>query len=163
MGKQNVLSRKYLLGQEWSCFLARLQVLARWPWPTPMMLRSLDDFRQDAALGLYSWDPRINGRDKFHHMPIITPAYPPMNSAYNVSEATLRVMKVSSSPHCKQFEQRSVFDLRGLWGSCSKLASLHWMLLTVCICSLDWHFVYNVTTFSSRHSTTQKMSNTLFL
>ena len=115
MGKQTLNTYEEVnAGARVEFLFGRLQVLARWPWPTPMMLRSLDDFRQDAALGLYSWDPRINGRDKFHHMPIITPAYPPMNSAYNVSEATLRVMKVGTPPLCKQFEQRSVFDLRGL-------------------------------------------------
>ena len=72
-----------------------MQVLARWPWPAPVMLRSLDDFAEDASLGLPVWDPRFNIRDRQHLMPIITPAYPPVNSSYNVSESTLNVMKVS--------------------------------------------------------------------
>ncbi|TYJ29897.1 hypothetical protein E1A91_A06G098200v1 [Gossypium mustelinum] len=37
------------------------------------------------------FDPRKNPRDRFHHMPIITLAYPCMNSSYNVSISTLRI------------------------------------------------------------------------
>lgn len=67
-----------------------MQVFARWPWPTPIMLREIEH----DAMGLQVWDPRVNPRDQMHLMPIITPAYPAANSSYNVSESTLATMKV---------------------------------------------------------------------
>ncbi|GKV03477.1 hypothetical protein SLEP1_g15768 [Rubroshorea leprosula] len=64
------------------------RVYTLWQWPNPVMLCPIDA----DELGLTEWDPRKNPRDRLHHMPIITPAYPCMNSSYNVSLSTLRVM-----------------------------------------------------------------------
>ncbi|XP_062186031.1 nuclear poly(A) polymerase 4-like [Phragmites australis] len=66
-------------------------VFSQWKWPTtPVMLC---DIEHDAELGLPVWDARTNPRDRSHLMAVITPSYPCMNSTYNVSQATLRVIK----------------------------------------------------------------------
>ncbi|XP_066379002.1 nuclear poly(A) polymerase 4-like isoform X2 [Miscanthus floridulus] len=64
------------------------RVFTQWQWPNPVMLCSIEE----DEVGFPVWDPRKNPRDRCHHMPIITPAYPCMNSSYNVSTSTLRVM-----------------------------------------------------------------------
>jgi poly(A) polymerase len=64
------------------------RVYSKWKWPNPVMLCHVEE----GSLGLPVWDPRRNFRDRGHHMPIITPAYPSMNSSYNVSISTRCVM-----------------------------------------------------------------------
>lgn len=64
------------------------RVYTQWRWPNPVMLCQIED----KEFGFSIWDPRKNPWDRTHQMPIITPAYPYMNSSYNVSSSTLRVM-----------------------------------------------------------------------
>ncbi|KAF9618829.1 hypothetical protein IFM89_002697, partial [Coptis chinensis] len=64
------------------------RVYTQWCWPNPVMLCSIEE----DDLGFPVWDPRKNPRDCTHHMSIITAAYPCMNSSYNVSTRTRRVM-----------------------------------------------------------------------
>ena len=69
------------------------KIFAQWKWPNPVLLRDIEhDDGGELALRLPVWDPRRNPRDKSHIMPVITPAYPCMNSCYNVSHPTLRTI-----------------------------------------------------------------------
>eukprot|EP00088_Acartia_fossae_P040415 TRINITY_DN4209_c0_g1_i9.p1 TRINITY_DN4209_c0_g1~~TRINITY_DN4209_c0_g1_i9.p1 ORF type:complete len:630 (-),score=201.37 TRINITY_DN4209_c0_g1_i9:369-2258(-) len=64
-------------------------VYIKWQWPNPVLLKK----PEDNGLGFPVWDPRINVHDRFHIMPIITPAYPQQNSTFNVTKSTLKVMQ----------------------------------------------------------------------
>ena len=61
-----------------------------WRWPSPVQLcvpHQLED------LGMSVWDS-TDYRDRHDLMPLLTPAYPSMNSAFNVNQGTLETMKV---------------------------------------------------------------------
>jgi len=64
-------------------------VYLKWQWPQPVLLKKPEDF----GLGFPVWDPRQHVADRFHIMPIITPAYPQQNSTFNVTQSTLKVMQ----------------------------------------------------------------------
>jgi poly(A) polymerase len=64
-------------------------VFSRWKWPQPVLLKQPDNVN----LGFPVWDPRINSNDRYHLMPIITPAYPQQNSTFNVSSSTSKVIQ----------------------------------------------------------------------
>ncbi|XP_076142055.1 poly(A) polymerase gamma [Alosa pseudoharengus] len=63
-------------------------VFSKWEWPNPVLLKQ----PEDSNLNLPVWDPRVNPSDRYHLMPIITPAYPHQNSTYNVSTSTRTIM-----------------------------------------------------------------------
>ncbi|KPJ17565.1 Poly(A) polymerase gamma [Papilio machaon] len=95
----------YLGGVSWAMLVARtcqlypnalpatlvhkfFLVFSQWKWPQPVLLKQPDAVN----LGFPVWDPRVNVSDRFHLMPIITPAYPQQNSTFNVSASTRTVI-----------------------------------------------------------------------
>lgn len=56
-------------------------------WPQPVLLKEI----LDGQLNFPVWDPRVNPADRFHLMPIITPAYPQQNSTFNVTQSSRQV------------------------------------------------------------------------
>ncbi|XP_021947220.1 poly(A) polymerase type 3 isoform X2 [Folsomia candida] len=102
----NVLG--YLGGVSWAMLVARtcqlypnatastvvqkfFLVFSQWKWPHPVLLKPMEPASSN-ALGFPVWDPRVTVSDRYHLMPIITPAYPQQNSTFNTSESTRQVM-----------------------------------------------------------------------
>jgi poly(A) polymerase len=103
----NVLG--YLGGVAWAMLVARVcqlyprataavvlgaffRLYSQWQWPKPVKLCPIIRHQHAGLRQLKVWDPS-DPRDRRHLMPIITPAYPSMNSTYNVTQSTLQVMK----------------------------------------------------------------------
>lgn len=63
------------------------QTFSNWPWPKPVTLQYSTSNKPPAGLSFPVWNPKSNTRDL---MPILTPAYPSMNSSYNVGRPQLR-------------------------------------------------------------------------
>ncbi|XP_046401214.1 poly(A) polymerase type 3 isoform X2 [Ischnura elegans] len=96
----------YLGGVSWAMLVARtcqlypnavaatlvhkfFLVFSQWKWPQPVLLKQPDNVN----LSYPVWDPRVNVADRYHLMPIITPAYPQQNSTFNVSLSTRTIMQ----------------------------------------------------------------------
>lgn len=71
-------------------------VFAVWKWPCPIVITPFEDLQLADTDGRYHhvWNPKVNYKDGLHIMPIITPAYPAMNSSYNVGPPQFRHIKV---------------------------------------------------------------------
>jgi len=66
------------------------RTFACWQWPTPVILTPVQSDPPVGVPSMLVWNPKVNPRDARHLMPIITPAYPSMNSTYNVGSPQLR-------------------------------------------------------------------------
>lgn len=104
--QSNVLG--FLGGINWAILVARIamehpmarapqllrlffQTYSRWKWPEPVTLGPiLTEPPPGNIPKMTAWDPSTNPRDGLQICPIITPAYPSMNSAYNVGIPQLR-------------------------------------------------------------------------
>ncbi|RCN43233.1 Poly(A) polymerase central domain protein [Ancylostoma caninum] len=69
-------------------------VFVTWEWPLPVVLKDMDSANRPDIGNLQElvWDPRIRGSDRFHLMPILTPAFPEQNSTFNVTNSTRSIM-----------------------------------------------------------------------
>ncbi|KHG25025.1 hypothetical protein F383_00929 [Gossypium arboreum] len=94
----NVEVAGFLGGVNWALLVARLCQL--YPNAIPSMLKRMN----------LDFDPRKNPRDRFHHMPIITLAYPCMNSSDNVSISTLREIELNKAQWDALFEPYLFFE-----------------------------------------------------
>lgn len=68
------------------------RVYDRWNWRNPVLLCPLRESSQVAGLMSFRvWNPKLYPQDRMHLMPVITPAFPSMNSTHNVSETTKKI------------------------------------------------------------------------
>lgn len=72
---------------------AFFQTYSQWKWPTPVTLTHVTYTPPEGVNPLPVWNAKKNPRDRMHLMPILTPTYPTMNSAYNVGLPQLRRLK----------------------------------------------------------------------
>ncbi|EFO86310.1 hypothetical protein CRE_01617 [Caenorhabditis remanei] len=68
-------------------------VFSTWNWPSPVILKHMENRFDMQNLSQLVWDPRRNYADRLHLMPIITPSFPEQNSTHNVSRSTLQVIQ----------------------------------------------------------------------
>ncbi|KAK2780048.1 polynucleotide adenylyltransferase [Onygenales sp. PD_12] len=64
------------------------RIMNQWNWPQPVLLKPIEE----GPLQMKVWNPKIYHGDRFHLMPIITPAYPSMCATHNVSMSTKAVI-----------------------------------------------------------------------
>lgn len=69
------------------------RVYDQWNWSKPVMLCDIVEPQNVAGLSNFKvWNPKTNPADRQHVMPVITPAFPAMNSTHNVTETTKRIL-----------------------------------------------------------------------
>jgi len=78
---------------------------SKWRWPDPVLLGPLQhEPPSPDVVRLPCWNPAANPRDGHHIFPIITPAYPAMNSSYNVGLPQRRRIRSELYHACRLFE-----------------------------------------------------------
>ena len=68
------------------------RVFSTWAWPAPVMIAQPYTDSSIAVQDLSVFDPQNDEKDRTAVMPILTPAFPSSNSAYNVTWTSLAVM-----------------------------------------------------------------------
>ncbi|MCJ1309324.1 polynucleotide adenylyltransferase [Agyrium rufum] len=64
-------------------------IIGRWNWPQPILLKQIES---GPGLEARVWNPKLYRGDRFHLMPIITPAYPSMCATHNITISTKKII-----------------------------------------------------------------------
>ncbi|MCJ1233414.1 polynucleotide adenylyltransferase [Varicellaria rhodocarpa] len=64
------------------------RIIGGWAWPQPVVLKSIES----GPLRVRIWNPVVYPGDRFHLMPIITPAYPSMCATHNITMSTKEII-----------------------------------------------------------------------
>jgi len=66
----------------------------QWNWARPVTLCDILEYPATVpGMSAFKvWNPKTNPADRQHVMPVITPAFPSMNSTHNVTESTKRIL-----------------------------------------------------------------------
>ncbi|KZF24104.1 putative poly(A) polymerase pla1 [Xylona heveae TC161] len=64
------------------------RIMSKWAWPQPVLLKPIED----GPLQVRVWNPKVYNGDRFHLMPIITPAYPSMCATHNITMSTKKII-----------------------------------------------------------------------
>jgi poly(A) polymerase len=82
------------------------RVYDRWNWKSPVVLCEIREESDIPGLMQFKvWNPKTRPADRMHLMPVITPAFPSMNSTHNVSETTRRVLQEELSHGYRVMEE----------------------------------------------------------
>lgn len=68
------------------------RVYSIWNWKYPVLIQNIKKYNIEGLKNFTIWDPEKNVKDKLHIMPIITPAFPCMNSTHNVTYCTRSIL-----------------------------------------------------------------------
>lgn len=60
------------------------RLLSEWKWPLPVVLTKIQETPDNWDKNIPVWNPRKNAREAGHVMPIITPAFPAMNTTHSM-------------------------------------------------------------------------------
>ncbi|XP_033625951.1 poly(A) polymerase beta-like [Asterias rubens] len=114
-------------------------VFTQWVWPQPVLLKQP---KTGTDLTFPVWDPRVNVSDRFHLMPIITPAFPQQNSTYNVTQSTKFIMEQEMKEGLSVTQQ--IIHGKATWDKLFEATNFfqkykHYIVLTASAGSVDHH------------------------
>ena len=126
----------YPYGSAFTLMQNVFEMMVQWKWPTEIRLTK----KYNPGVGDHDqWDPAINNRQKYEVMPIITPAYPIMNSTFSVNKLSFGVMQSEfkrASELCKTIAE--TIQVRKQAGE------------SVGVCSSEWTELFRPVPFFAR-------------